>query len=322
MSGLLYNRKASAALASLGAGGRLPHAILLEGPAGSGKHLAAEIIARYALCTAQEKPCGQCAGCVKVGKRVHPDVRYYGVPEGKKEFPIDLVREIRQDAYIAPNEGTCKIYILEQAHAMNAAAQNALLKSIEEPPPHARFVLLCENRSMLLPTILSRVTAIELELLSVEQCAQALETLAPDAPEEERRAAAAGAGGNIGRALELLGSAKPSKAAADARQLREILVFGDRYQALKILAAYDKDRQSLLDLLPLLEEGFAQAALARYRRPAAGGQEERLTNRLTCEQAICAAEAAAQAAEQARRNVSVPLLCACMVERIKAAVGG
>ena len=93
-------------------------------------------------------------------------------------------------------------------------------------------------------------------------------------------------------------------------------------QALKILAAYDKDRQSLLDLLPLLEEGFAQAALARYRRPAAGGQEERLTNRLTCEQAICAAEAAAQAAEQAQRNVSVPLLCACMVERIKAAVGG
>ena len=249
-------------------------------------------------------------------------MRYYGVPEGKKEFPIDLVREIRQDAYIAPNEGTCKIYILEQAHAMNAAAQNALLKSIEEPPPHARFVLLCENRSMLLPTILSRVTAIELEVPSVEQCAQALETLAPDAPEEERRAAAAGAGGNIGRALELLGSAKPSKAAADARQLREILVFGDRYQALKILAAYDKDRQSLLDLLPLLEEGFAQAALARYRRPAAGGQEERLTNRLTCEQAICAAEAAAQAAEQARRNVSVPLLCACMVERIKAAVGG
>ncbi len=71
-----------------------------------------------------------------------------------------------------------------------------------------------------------------------------------------------------------------------------------------------------------MEEGFAQAALARYRRPAAGGQEERLTNRLTCEQAICAAEAAAQAAEQAQRNVSVPLLCACMVERIKAAVGG
>lgn len=321
MTGLLYNRKASAALASLGAGGRLPHAILLEGPAGSGKHLAAEIIARYALCTAPEKPCGHCTGCMKVEKRIHPDVRYYGVPEGKKEFPIDLVREIRQDAYIAPNEGACKLYILEQAHAMNAAAQNALLKSIEEPPPHARFVLLCENRSMLLPTILSRVTAIELEIPSVEQCAQALETLAPDTPEEERRAAAAGAGGNIGRALELLGSAKPSKAAADARQLRETLVFGERYQALKILAAYDKDRQGLLDLLPLLEEGFAQAALARYR-PAAGGQEERLTNRLTCEQAICAAEAAAQAAEQARRNVSVPLLCACMVERIKAAVGG
>ena len=116
---------------------------------------------------------------------------------------------------------------------MNAAAQNALLKSIEEPPPHARFVLLCENRSMLLP---------------------------------ENQ---------------------------DLPQLARIRCRFRRFRRAKQLG-----------------------------RPAAGGQEERLTNRLTCEQAICAAEAAAQAAEQARRNVSVPLLCACMVERIKAAVGG
>lgn len=61
-------------------------------------------------------------------------MRYYTVPEGKKEFPVETVREIRQDAYIAPNEGARKIYLIDRAHAMNAAAQNALLKIIEEPP--------------------------------------------------------------------------------------------------------------------------------------------------------------------------------------------
>lgn len=116
------------------AGGRFPHTLLIEGPEGSGKKTAAWQAAKTLLCEGEPKPCGRCAHCVKADKRVHPDVRYYTVPEGKKEFPVETVREIRQDAYIAPNEGARKIYLIDRAHAMNAAAQNALLKIIEEPP--------------------------------------------------------------------------------------------------------------------------------------------------------------------------------------------
>ena len=90
-------------------------------------------------------------------------MRFYTVPEGKKEFPVELARDIRQDAYIAPNEGACKVYIVDQAHTMNASAQNALLKIIEEPPAGVYFILLCENRAQMLPTILSRVVSVELE---------------------------------------------------------------------------------------------------------------------------------------------------------------
>lgn len=147
MPELLYNRKANATLANLAAGGRFPHTLLIEGPEGSGKKTAAWQAAKTLLCEGEPKPCGRCAHCVKADKRVHPDVRYYTVPEGKKEFPVETVREIRQDAYIAPNEGARKIYLIDRAHAMNAAAQNALLKIIEEPPDFVNFLLLCENRS-------------------------------------------------------------------------------------------------------------------------------------------------------------------------------
>lgn len=315
MNVLYANQKFSGTLANLSAGGRLPHAVLLEGPAGCGKKTAAALFARYALCEGASKPCESCAHCVKIEKRIHPDVRYYAVPEGKKEFPVDLVRELRQDAYIQPNEASGKVYIIDQAHAMNAAAQNALLKVIEEPPANVRFILLCENRSMMLATILSRVTSFELELPDTDTCVMALETLAPQAGLEERRAAASGAGGNIGRALGLLGSAKPSKAAADTRRLTEAFLFGDRYQVLLILAAYDKDREGLSGLFTLLQEAFAQLALSCCKRD--GSAEDRLVNRVTTAQAAAAAQAVGRAATRARQNVSIPLLCACMTEEIK-----
>ncbi len=309
-----YNRKITGTLANLSAGGRLPPAILLEGPAGIGKKTAAALIAQMCLCVGEPKPCGTCAHCVKIEKHIHPDVRYFTVPNGKKEFPIELVRQIRQDAIILPNEGAGKIYILDQAHTMNEAAQNALLKIIEEPPKNVRFILLCENRSRMLVTILSRVVSMELELPTPEQCAKTLARLAPDRSESEREAAAAGAGGNIGQALELLGTAKPSKAAADTGRLQETLLFSDRYQALKILAAYDKDRNGLIQLCTLLREAFARLAAAHYSK---SGADARLTNRITAMQALEIADRIGKALDRARQNVSIPLICGCMLEEIK-----
>ena len=253
--------------------GRLPHAILIEGPAGTGKKTFAQRIAQSALCTGKEKPCGICEACRKVENQSHPDICFYTVPEGKKDFPVEQVREIRGQAYVAPNEGACKIYVIDKAHTMNQAAQNALLKLIEEPPPFVCFILLCENRSQMLETILSRVTA--------------------------------GAAGNIGRALALLDTAKPSKAAADAKALMQALTGGQRYECIRILASYEKDSETLSQTLSLLRERFAGLCTASYRGAAPADLPAR---QILPAQAVQAAkvidEAAGNLARNVRRNYS------------------
>lgn len=313
-----YNDRAMALLTRFASGGRMPHALLLEGPAGCGKKTMARIVAQAALCTAGEKPCGVCGPCVKVEKQVHPDVCFYTVPEGKKEFPVEQIREIRAQAHVTPNEGVCKVYILDKAHTMNPAAQNAFLKLIEEPPSFVRFVLLSENRAQMLPTILSRVTSMELEVPTVEQCQRTLRNLEPQKDPGLLKAAAAGAAGNIGIALSLLETAKPSKAAADAKALRAALAAGERYECARVLAGYDKDRETLLQMLTLLGEAFARLGTAKYRTP--DEEERKLLVRIAPGQAAGAMAAVERAMERAGRNVSVPLLCACMIEEIKAAL--
>ncbi|MBC8586546.1 DNA polymerase III subunit [Youxingia wuxianensis] len=315
MISLFGNRKLQTTLAGLSSGGRLPHALLLEGPRGSGKKTAARLIAQYALCQGEKVPCFQCGPCVKVEKGVHPDVLYYTVPPGKKEFPIDLVREIRQDAYISPNEGKCKIYIIDNAHTMNTSAQNALLKILEEPPEFVRFLLLCENRSQMLPTILSRVTSMEMEIPSVEDCAKALAELVPGKPPAEYQAAAAGAGGNIGAAMEKLGSAKPSKTAADAQKLRDKLLFDQRYQSLLILKEYEKDREGFLQLMVLAKELFGKLAIARYTSDP--NSPAKALSRLTPLQAVKIADIIEETANYAQRNGNIPVLSAGLCEKIK-----
>ena len=134
----------------------LSHAYLLTGgSADSRAALAKRLTAAY-LCEGDRPPCGACRACRKVSADTHPDVSRTAPAPDKREIAVDQIRSLRADAYIRPNEGRRKVYVIDPADAMNPAAQNALLKVLEEGPSYAAFLLLAERPGLLLDTVRSR----------------------------------------------------------------------------------------------------------------------------------------------------------------------
>lgn len=224
----------------------LSHAYIISGPAGSGRHTLARLMAAAMLCTSRgEKPCGVCSACVKAAKGLHPDVSVIaGVAEGKP-ITVDQVRSLRADAYIRPNEGERKIYLLEGADQMNASAQNAMLKLLEEGPPYAAFLLIAGSAGGLLQTVRSRC-----EELALTPDSRAEET----AVSEEIRDAAKKLAGALERAgeLELLEAAM----LLDAKRSREELsaLLNTLEGELGIRAVRAADRRRLLRAVELVKK--------------------------------------------------------------------
>lgn len=162
-SGFDFDRQTVDALSSLESNGRIPHAIIIEGSDKVKTLAAAKFLSMYAVCTADEKPCGVCNQCHKAQNATHADI-YYAQPEGKSgAYSIKQLRKIIDDAYIIPNEANTKVYILADAESrLSAVQQNSLLKLIEEPPKNVVFIFTCENSRNFLITIRSRCTILRL----------------------------------------------------------------------------------------------------------------------------------------------------------------
>ena len=150
----LGNEKIKAQLSALVDGGRLPHAVVLEGESGLGKRTLAGELAAALVCRGEHRPCDSCPQCHKARAGVHPDILVYAPEGGARSFHKKTVDQIVGDVYMTPNEADYKIYILVNAHLMSVQAQNAILKVLEEPPAYVRFILTVENKSALLPTVL------------------------------------------------------------------------------------------------------------------------------------------------------------------------
>lgn len=223
--------------------GRIAHAFLLSGPHGTGKRTCANYLTQTILCASPQAPCGQCPACKKVLAGLHPDVHVVG--EEEKSISVDSIRALRDQLALRPFEADRHIALIPRADRMTAQAQNALLKTLEEPAGGNVFFLLTDQPGAMLPTIVSRCRRLRFSPVSVEACA---EILAEKGVEPGRaRLAAACAQGAVGRALEIAGD-------EDYLPLRE--------KALSSLKALSGGKAGVARAISFLGEGKSAAARA------------------------------------------------------------
>ena len=140
----------------------LSHAYLITGGSGESRGALIQRLTAAYLCEGSPVPCGRCKPCRKAAEGVHPDVSRTAPAPDKKEITVDQIRALRSDAYIRPNEGRRKVYVITPADAMNPAAQNARLKVLEEGPSYAAFLLDAAQPGRLLDTVRSRCEPLSL----------------------------------------------------------------------------------------------------------------------------------------------------------------
>ena len=183
--------------------GHISHFYLISGAPGSGRHTLAKLLAAAILCADGEKPCLKCNPCRKVMENNHPDFITVDDPE-HKNVAVKIVRQIREDMFVRPNEASYKIYLFPQE--LGIEGQNALLKILEEPPAYGVFLLLTDNPDKLLPTVRSRCTDLKLQALEEKVIRNQLRLDFPKATEEDIAAAMLRSGCLLGQARELLES--------------------------------------------------------------------------------------------------------------------
>ena len=234
------------------ASGRSSHAYLFLGGAGAGTRLIANTFAKALQCEGEKRPCDSCKSCHAFNHGNHPDVIYFQPLKNGKTYTIEDVREqLLETVDLKPFQYEKKIYIIEKADTLNIQSQNALLKTLEEPPAHVVFLLLAERAETFLPTILSRVVVMKIRPLSAETIADYLMQAGHLA--EESHILSAYAQGRIGQALELVEDEGFREMRQDILGKLEALPSmseGDAYLLAKDLEGYKNDLR-FLDIMEL-----------------------------------------------------------------------
>ena len=231
---------------------KVSHAYILNGEKGSGKKMLANLFAQTLQCEkGGAEPCHECHSCKQAASGNHPDIIRV-THEKPNSISVDDIRvQINEDIQVKPYNGKYKIYIVPDADMMTVQAQNALLKTIEEPPAYAVILLLTENADRLLPTICSRCVMLKLRNIKDQLVKKYLmEQL--QVPDYKADVCTAFAQGNIGKATMLASSEHFNEIKDEAvRLLKNIdtMELGDLVEAVKRISAYKIEITDYLDIL-------------------------------------------------------------------------
>ena len=256
------NRIASAVLEE-----RLPHALLIDGPSGSGKMTFATEIASALNCENKNDPtrplpCGRCNACRRIHEGTFTDVKILKRTDGKATIGVGQIKDFRSDMYLSATESGYKVYIIDEAEKMTPEAQNALLIILEEPPKNVVIMLLASGTDSILTTIKSRTQYVTMSRFTSEELGGHLEKISADARSlafrdpEAYKALLVSADGRIGRAVKLL---NPREREENEQARTEILsivrslgkrtAYTDLYSAITSLPQKRNEFSSALEML-------------------------------------------------------------------------
>lgn len=231
---------------------RVSHAYILNGERGSGKKMLASLFAMTLLCEKQGKdPCNNCHSCKQAESGNHPDIIRV-MHEKPNTISVDDIREqVNNTIDIKPYQGPYKIYIIPAADKMTVQAQNALLKTIEEPPEYAVILLLTENADLLLPTINSRCVMLKLRNIKDTLIKKYLMEVM-EVPDYKADVCTAFAQGNMGRAIMLAHSEHFNEIREEAVQLLKYIhemELSEIINAVNHITVYKLEINDYLDII-------------------------------------------------------------------------
>ena len=231
---------------------KVSHAYILNGERGSGKKMLANLFARTLQCESRgTDPCGMCHSCIQMESGSHPDIIYVHHEKPNSISVDDIRTQVNNDIMIKPYQGPYKIYMIGEADLMTPQAQNALLKTIEEPPEYAVIFLLAENAQQLLPTITSRCVMLKLRNIRDTLIRKYLmEQMG--VPDYKADMCAAFAQGNVGRAIMLANSEQFNELREEAVQLLKYMPdmeMEEIIKAIKRISAYKMEINDYLDII-------------------------------------------------------------------------
>ena len=234
--------------------GKVSHAYILNGEKGSGKRTLAAVVAKSLQCEeGGPDPCGKCRSCLQAESGNQPDIIWVN-HEKTSIISVDEVRQqIVNDVELKPYSSRYKIYIVPDAHLMNPQAQNALLKTLEEPPGYAIILLLANGIGKFLPTVLSRCLILNFKPVEPLQVVEYLITKL-NVEQKKARFCADFAQGNLGKAIRLAISPEYNELLEDSvRILRRIqdMDMEDTILAVKNLGKYKLDITDYMDIMTM-----------------------------------------------------------------------
>ncbi len=245
---------------------KVSHAYIFSGGQGTGKKLLASVFAMTLQCERkEEKPCLQCEFCKRAMNKNHPDIIRITHEKLATISIEEIRRQLINDIAVKPYMGPYKIYIVDEADKLTPQAQNALLKTIEEPPAYGIILLLTRNIDGLLPTIISRCVRLDLKMLPDYQVKEYLMDRL-HVPDYQAEIDASFAQGSIGKAKQAASSEEFAKMTQDAIRILKYAGDMDVYELIDVIKELSEEKDAIYNYLDLFLLWFRDVLMFKATR--------------------------------------------------------